>query len=501
MNKSIYIWFVFLLISINSLCQIKSEAKTNVDLNYLKPKWMDTDLKVKTFRNGVAIEQANSIDEWNNLSKNSNPSLLYIHKTSQEDIYLYSWFAANDPNQLAPVGYKIPSVIDLKAIQASESNLKFSSTVTHQIIEQDQMKSIIDLTGNEQKDIYSYFWLYDEVNNEFGKQIHISADNYISQTAGPKRTALIVRCIQDLEYLIINSDSTYSYKELMPQAYLTLLDTLGSNLINSISLKDTKSFKVDLDGNILFNKNGENISNGIKIATTNSNIRHNNKLQTNLNQIINQWGDIPYYHDLAIKSSSPIQYSLIYKKHTSKFDWNGNPYYIKNYYSLPSGLIDSLQLASNNSFRSQYLEIQKVPNARDTIKTTSIKSFAGKGPIYSLLSFAPGLGMTSINPKSQNKSKVKLWHFSIPIGLITAASLVYSNYFYNKYKSSNDFKQSDYDKANISHKVFLTSSSIFAILAMVDFGITFKIGTKNKILQRNINQRLKKSYPNGLVLN
>ena len=74
--------------------------------------WTSKNLDVSTFRNGEAIPEAKSIDEWRKASINRTAAWCYYDNDEQNGkVYgkLYNWYAVNDPRGLAPKGYHIPS--------------------------------------------------------------------------------------------------------------------------------------------------------------------------------------------------------------------------------------------------------------------------------------------------------------------------------------------------------------------------------------------------------
>jgi uncharacterized protein (TIGR02145 family) len=78
--------------------------------------WMSENLKTKSFKNGDIIPQAKTNEEWINSVKNSQPAWCYINNNptlGAEQGILYNWFALNDPRELAPEGWRIPSYEDV----------------------------------------------------------------------------------------------------------------------------------------------------------------------------------------------------------------------------------------------------------------------------------------------------------------------------------------------------------------------------------------------------
>jgi len=127
------------LSSLTSLLKVKSDSLNLVlaDLEKLKPPvkvapvipvvdnkgpvkgvaignqvWTTKNLDVATFRNGDAIPQAKTDEEWEAAGENKQPAWCYYeNNTANGTKYgkLYNWYAVNDYRGLAPTGYHIPT--------------------------------------------------------------------------------------------------------------------------------------------------------------------------------------------------------------------------------------------------------------------------------------------------------------------------------------------------------------------------------------------------------
>jgi hypothetical protein len=129
----------------------------------------------------------------------------------------------------------------------------------------------------------------------------------------------------------------------------------------------------------------------------------------------------------------------------------------------------------------------------------------GKGPIYSIYSFIPGLGKKQITKNSEKGHVVSFsrkqnlfFGTSITLGIIGVTSKFLSNYYYSQY--TNDFANPNYKIANISQKVFLGCLTAFSVMFIYDFSTTLALGIGNKILQRKINKKIRK-LENLIILN
>lgn len=74
--------------------------------------WMSENLDVNQFRNGEAIPQAKTDEEWQNANDLGIPAWCYYDNEEANGINygkLYNWYAVNDQRGLAPEGWYIPS--------------------------------------------------------------------------------------------------------------------------------------------------------------------------------------------------------------------------------------------------------------------------------------------------------------------------------------------------------------------------------------------------------
>jgi uncharacterized protein (TIGR02145 family) len=74
--------------------------------------WMAENLNVEEFRNGDAIPEAKSDEEWRKAGDTRQPAWCYFdNEPANGERYgkLYNWFAVNDSRGLAPEGWHIPT--------------------------------------------------------------------------------------------------------------------------------------------------------------------------------------------------------------------------------------------------------------------------------------------------------------------------------------------------------------------------------------------------------
>ena len=73
-------------------------------------EWTTKNLDVSRYRNGDIIPEVKDLNEWSSLT--TGAWCYYNNDPRNGKIYgkLYNWYAVNDPRELAPEGYHIPSV-------------------------------------------------------------------------------------------------------------------------------------------------------------------------------------------------------------------------------------------------------------------------------------------------------------------------------------------------------------------------------------------------------
>ncbi len=74
--------------------------------------WAVRNLDVTHYRNGDAIEQAQTFSKWKSMKTGAWCYYLYNAANGLEYGKLYNWYAVNDPRGLAPEGWQIPSAED-----------------------------------------------------------------------------------------------------------------------------------------------------------------------------------------------------------------------------------------------------------------------------------------------------------------------------------------------------------------------------------------------------
>lgn len=116
--KSIKLLFKMLLIAtmINACIDTKKGHDT---VRLGENEWQIHNLNVTAFRNGDQIVEAKTADEWKTAGEKGIPAWCYLNNdlSNAKDFgKLYNWYAIIDSRGLAPEGWEIPSLSDIKEL-------------------------------------------------------------------------------------------------------------------------------------------------------------------------------------------------------------------------------------------------------------------------------------------------------------------------------------------------------------------------------------------------
>lgn len=113
------------------------EKENNTDLEEIKigiQTWAAKNLDVSTFRNGDAIPEAKTNEEWAKAGENGKPAWCYYDNDPENGKKygkLYNWYAVNDPRGLAPNGWHVPTDAEwtiLTDYLGEDAGIKMKST-------------------------------------------------------------------------------------------------------------------------------------------------------------------------------------------------------------------------------------------------------------------------------------------------------------------------------------------------------------------------------------
>lgn len=491
---------IIIAILISSSISINGQI-TNVILP--KPKIEEKNLSSLYFQNGEKIQVINESntnfeDLW---SKFSNKPLVLVTNSNE---YLYNYKAVLDPRNICFQNTRVLTKKDLigvngkltpyPSVNRSEDLIFYKTKILNNNSDCDE-KNInkLDIEINEE----SFIALKGLIITNSENQKIIPVVGYHNALADKLNFSYLIynqgfpiRCIEDLNYKEYFKNKQFLYSELAPNLCNDLNDYILKKVTNFKNLNQNEKLLFSCE--LIFDENGKNIS-----VLKPQQSKKNNSLQNELYSVVKSWDKFPFYDDIKIKSNYEINLKLerMYDS-KSKFE---NLYFSK----LVDKKINNIDLNSsylkraidkdfkfNYKTKSYYIEL--TGTSQKNLVFSVINKVKGRGPVYSLLSIVPGLGQLKV--KHDGYRKVRLWHFSVPIGAISIASKLYSNYYYSRYRKDLNGSSAPtfYKNANFAQKVFVSSLGVYSFMSLIDFSITFTIGCKYKKLQYSVNKQILK---------
>ncbi len=488
-----------------SLCIYSFFLGQNTNVLLPKRKIKPENLTNLYFQNGEKINIVYQSNEnyrelW---SKLSNQSIVFITNNNE---YLYNYKAVNDSRNICDDNYQVLTSKDLVNVKGQFTNSPQSGGSNFDLKNDLIFTNTKILNNNSDCDSLNKFDL--EKSNEsfiaIKGDLKPNSDNQkfipvVGFYKGVKNNLLFsflnysqgfpIRCIEKINYIEYYQNKEFNYNELIPDGFDSLKNVISNRIKSFRTISENETFYFSSE--LIFDSNGKNLSKLISVKT-----KQNHYLQEELFKTISNWTLYPYYEDIKIKSKASIDIKLIrYLDRKSDFSILTNQkVYDLRIDNLNNKLFNLVRSCADKEFKfnyrtvnyrveiNGYLENEPLFNVLNKVK--------GKGPIYSLLSVVPGLGQLKIK---QQDRKLRLWHFSVPVGAIAIASKIYSNYCYSKYLNNLDGTGSRkyYTNANFSQRVFMSSLIAYSAMSLVDFTLTFGIGCKNKITQMKVNSLIR----------
>jgi uncharacterized protein (TIGR02145 family) len=99
--------------------------KTNGTVKIGIQEWSVENLNVDRFRNGDLIPEAKSTEEWIASGESGKPAWCYYENDNEKGGKygkLYNWYAVSDKRGLAPEGWHIPTIAELKTLGTTVNN-------------------------------------------------------------------------------------------------------------------------------------------------------------------------------------------------------------------------------------------------------------------------------------------------------------------------------------------------------------------------------------------
>ncbi|MEI8033027.1 MAG: FISUMP domain-containing protein [Chlorobiaceae bacterium] len=159
--------------------------------------WAQENLNVSRYRNGDAIPQAKTLQEWQAALRKGEGAWCYygnLQKNGQQYGKLYNWFAVNDPRGLAPSGTHIPTKQEwetlAKDLPTADNSIRFKMLPAGLRNYVDEKYSFLGEGA--------YFWSSSEHDENSAWYMTLNAQNKSAMlSAEEKYEGLSVRVIKD----------------------------------------------------------------------------------------------------------------------------------------------------------------------------------------------------------------------------------------------------------------------------------------------------------------
>ena len=183
-----------------------------------KQVWAAKNLDVTTFKNGDAIPEAKTDNDWAAAGTAAKPAWCYYNNDAANGSKygkLYNWYAVTDPRGLAPKGWHIPTDVEWTALtdflggEAGGGKLKEKGTANWNSPNNGATNEsgFTALPGGGRYDnggfnkglgIIGYWWTSSAMMQNFGWYRYLGADNgNVLRGAENTSSGYSVRCIKD----------------------------------------------------------------------------------------------------------------------------------------------------------------------------------------------------------------------------------------------------------------------------------------------------------------
>lgn len=485
---------------------------TNIDSTILDVKWQTNYLNELQFQNGDYVTICTDNDSWryNNMR---NKAAVYMTPNNPN---LYNFYALIDERNICPKYFKVPTELNFIDI-----NIKTSTTANytetgssnflyvHPVQWIDYSSGQVDfrnkklifptILGTNSDRSQGDF---DTPSEYYFNTVSIDEKRNFSIWREPKNgTGLPVKCITDRNAII--QDSVFDYRQLIWQKYTTTLQELLTGTLDYFEHKE--SFTIQLNATMQSNRNS---AQAFRLSVSEFNVIGKTKniseflIEERLLGVLRSKIPIPTYKGTVLLAQSNMELTLnreIQRMSNQRFI---TAQIIRASISLSDPKIN---YANDHGFRVKtYKESISVADGNQTIYSKAdlkVSSFHGRGSIYSIAAVLPGLGLKSVNRIEYKESGTKPWKklsktfliSSIGIGAVGVGSKIFSDFQYKKYKENplGLSQQRNYELANVSNHVFISSLIGYGLLSVLDFSFTFGVGMKNKSTQTQLNKTLK----------
>ena len=114
-----FVLFIFYTLTVNAQYIKDIDGNEYKTIKYGVQEWTANNLNVSHFSNGDSIHEAKTKEEWLKCCSEGKPAWCNFDNNPENGkIYgkLYNWYAINDPRELAPEGWRIPTNQDWRTL-------------------------------------------------------------------------------------------------------------------------------------------------------------------------------------------------------------------------------------------------------------------------------------------------------------------------------------------------------------------------------------------------
>lgn len=505
--------------------EFKPEGKISIQQIqgiFSEPKWLEGNLNENTRNKDAKLLKVNSFSSWSEYTPEGQSGMkpTYYEDYNNSNTLYFSHLALK-VQDVCPEGYRLPKWKDVqnafssnrinfgveKRLSAVFPSRALNVTSSKILLTYDSFNYELESQNN------AVFWLDSTITDTvkdtstlgvvtistypFRFYASISA-NDIDYWKGDLSSGLPVRCIQNgLGQL---KEKTFRYAALLPYQFEEFSKDLNRRLV----LDKTSSVSQKYEFTLIFDDKGQNLTKGYNYIDDEG----NEDLKRELNLIVQNFNVFPYVKDIPVRTNSRITISNTKEGEEEKQK-------IKSIAALIRG-----QMNSDKALRyglTQYKEMKPVvstykyvtritensiPKGTYSTEVYRIDAVKANGPLNAFLSIVPGWGLSQVMRHSPQKGsrferrnliKNVLLYGGLSMGVVGITSKIISDEYYNRYLGDKfgENSQSNYNTANLTNKIFLSATSLYALLSFIDVSFTVPIGFQQKFKQRRVNRNIR----------
>lgn len=314
-----HLFYILPLLSLSLSVRSQLPANTtNVDLTYLRPKWMGSNLTNLIFQNGEKLKVAKDLNEWKTLNSTGKApeSAVYKHKTDSGFEYYYNYYAITDPRNIIPKGYRLPNKSDFTtdidfSVSNSGKTLENSSALhvaPYRSIEWNGVDKKFYVAPYDENSLYLWTSEPSTTTDFWGTQnIRIVAGHVESRPSQSLRTSgYIVRCVEVNEEEIKNK--LHEYKLLLPDSFNFLKKFIEAKISTNCKIRFEEKLVLHLE--VSFDQNGLNTSRILDFSPS----KRTSELIKLIDSIIKSEPVAPIYNRIPLKAKTEFTIEYVRNK-------------------------------------------------------------------------------------------------------------------------------------------------------------------------------------------